>query len=352
MRTATLTSRFLAIALLAAGAGCALAASAQAHTLGQDRVQLAISQADTTPEQSAAQIVVQGPAGRYDRIVPAAVVLPLHLTVQFKPEASGFKVLKSELHFKTEGINPGAPAVDTLAGAPPVAAIDDARSHALTVSAQGPVAQNAVAACNGLATGEPTGARMLAMSLPVVWRVTTGKSTFKWTNYDHVAPSDEMINNRDFYGEHDVAEIEAPLNATVVCQPLEGAKVAAAAAPQKAGAVTPEPAVSPVSLPVSSPEPLPLTAKLNSDRNTETKVKPNAGAAQLTTAALPVLKPAVTPVSLAKPVSAPVRPQCDGGMVREVSTSDAGYVCLCPGNTERIATGSNAFACEKLSRRR
>jgi hypothetical protein len=46
------------------------------------------------------------------------------------------------------------------------------------------------------------------------------------------------------------------------------------------------------------------------------------------------------------------KPQCDGGMVRQIGSGDSGYLCLCPGNTRRVETGANAFACEHGSSRR
>ena len=42
--------------------------------------------------------------------------------------------------------------------------------------------------------------------------------------------------------------------------------------------------------------------------------------------------------------------RCAGGIVRETGADHA--VCLCPGNTERVATGENAFTCTRRFARR
>lgn len=289
-----------------------LGAATGAHAEGArtDRLKLAIAQSDSA---NPSELVVEGTAGRYDRLTATRLTLPLTLTADFAADVTGFKILKSELLLKADGSGPDALRVDTLANALPVKAIAAAQSHTLTVAAQGPVAQMAMAACNGAAVPDRAGgARTATLNVAVLWRVTTGRSNFKWTNYDRVAPSDDILNNRDFYSDQETADGETTVTATIVCQPMASAAVAANAP------VKPVKTVALTSSPIESRGP----------------AKPEA-VAPLTTAALATSD----------------KPQCDGGMVRQVANADANFVCLCPGNTERVAKGENAFACEKRFRR-
>ena len=256
------------------------------------------------------KIIVQGSAGRYDRIAASGFSLVLRLNGDVGADAAGDKIIASEVFLKTAGANRQALSVNTGKDQIPSRTVAIDQTFDFDVEPQGPVAQNAIAMCNGLSSSERgTGkAVTLSMALPIVWRATTGRFNFKWTNYDRVAPSQDVYNNRDFYADQKTVDAETTVDATIACQPLADAKVAAVAPAQVKSELAP--------------------------RTTQ----------QQTVA---------TPVSLtSEPLAETGKPQCDGGMIREISSGQSNYLCLCPGNTERVETGANAFACEKKTNRR
>ena len=280
---------------------------------------------DSPAGVSGTELVVAGSAGRYDRLETAALAADLALFAELAEDSSDFRVMTSSLFLKSEGNGStnaaGARPVDGLDGATPASRIDDRRAIRFDVSPSGPVAQTAIAACNGLAASERNQTRTLNLNFAIVWRVTTGRFNFKWTNYDRVAPSSDIVNNRDFYSELSEQDAETVIETTVACQPLNGAPHVASSMLQHA-----------------KPEAVKDTVK----RVTFTPIEPAVDMPKLT-----------APASI-KTASASdqTKPVCDGGMVRDVATGSQPYLCLCPGNTERIATGDNAFACEKRSRKR
>jgi hypothetical protein len=150
------------------------------------------------------------------------------------------------------------------------------------------------------------------MGIAVRWQVTTGRFTFKWTDYDRVAPSQEILRNPDFYAGQVTQDKEALVDTAVRCEPLEQeiATSVARPAPERHAALAAAPAV-----------PAPISALPAPEH--KTAVLPEDG-----------------------------KPSCDGGMVRQIATGAQSYICLCPGNTARISTGGNGFACEKRLRRR
>jgi hypothetical protein len=282
MRNALKNLTLMALALV----GPATAASAA----GSAPVQMSMGRIAANGSDQPGEISVEGAAGRYDRVETVSLPLPFALAAELSAEAGNLKLVGSELFLKAEGTGKDAHGVAALPGSVPAKAIGVRQGFTFNLQPQGPVAQNAIALCNGLPAAERGGVRKLAMGVAVVWRVTTGRFNFKWTNYDRVAPSDDIQNNRDFYGDQETADTEAIVDVPVLCQPLAGAAVAAAKMP---------------SVPVS-----------------------------LTTASL----------------QSPGKPQCEGGMVRQVGAGDSGYLCLCPGNTKRVETGDSAFACERPRR--
>lgn len=288
---------------------------ASAQIQARARLQLSlVAQAPSRPE-----IVVEGAAGRYDRVASSDVTIPLALAAAFNADAGNFSMLASELFLKAEGAGNGTRNVETLGSAHPVKSISEQRVLSVPISAQGPVAQYAISACNGVAPSERLAGRAsrMTMSLPLIWRVTTGRFNFKWTNYDRVAPSAEIINNRDFYAERETSEAEATVDATVVCAPLSSAKVVAAANGSPAKHMVFKPA--------------PVAEKVFQDP--------------------PKQKTAVASSATTVAVIDTGKPRCDGGMVRQVSLPEVSYICLCPGNTQRVATGEDAFTCARRSRR-
>lgn len=272
-----------------------------------------------------AAIIVSGRAGRFDRVSAATLHIPLKLEATLGEGGSGRKIVGSDLILKQSGTASGAAATDAREGVVPRAQLALQKTFDFNVEPLGPVAQNAIALCNG--NGD---AASINMSLAVVWRVTTGRFNFKWVNYDQVAPSDEIVSNPEFYADRETREIDIAATVPVRC---EGESAPAAAASAAKPAVERTAAVH---------------AATPTKKAVDVSVQPVSN---------------VTPVSLkateiddipAKPVFAEAsqsRTVCDGGMVRSSGTV-ATEVCLCPGNTRLVETGANAFACERKVGRR
>lgn len=304
MRTSALCFALLAPALTAS------VDVAMAGDTGASRLKLSISEAQGST--SSASIVVQGSAGRYDRVVSSELRLPLTLQAELSASGDGFKIVKSQIALKAEGANASSQGADALGGAIPAASISATDSYALGFAPQSGVAQNAIAVCNTLSAADRSAKSAVTrtMAVAVNWRVTTGRFSFKWTNYDRVAPSHEIINNPDFYSDQVTEDAEVLVDATVHCEPLGNAAIAVQHAPPakvRQASLTPE---------------VPVAAKPVAEKPVQTARHDDNG-----------------------------KPQCDGGMVRQISTGSQDYLCLCPGNTVRTAIGDNAFACERRTRR-
>jgi hypothetical protein len=272
-----------------------------------------------------AKISVTGTEGRYDRIGTAPLSLSLRLSADTAAGSAGHKIVGSDVFLKQTGSGDGAGSVKAFDGSAPVSRIDLSGDFDFALVAKSEIAQNAIALCNGRPSGDRLGTASHTLSVPVVWRVTTGRFTFKWTNYDRVAPTQEIQNNPDFYGERETLEAEASAEVAVVCEPL-GRAIAQKREVAKPVTVEPKIETAPVQ-------------RLVAESIVTKTAEPHAAGA--------VVTPPVKTVSLGPAV----KPACDGGMVRETGSSLEAYLCLCPGNTERIMTGTNAFRCERKGRR-
>lgn len=214
---------------------------------------------------------------------------------------------------------------------------------AYAIDAQGILAQNAAAACSaafnaGAGEGSERTAQLTATA---VWRVTTGRFNFPWTQYDRVAVNEDMRANPDFYGERETVFRDIAVPVTLTCRNDAAPKVALKAAPEPVKASTVKAA------------PAPKAESTKAENGQPENTKPGGSEAESS-------KPEgakILPASLASgdvtadAVPQPQRPQCSGGMIRETSLEAGGYICLCPGNTQRVSTAANAFACQKLARR-
>ncbi len=273
-------------------------------------------------------IVVSGRAGRFDRVTAMTLHIPLKLDATLGEGGSGRKILGSELFLKQSGATSGVAATDARDGTVPRAQLALKRSFVFAVDSVGPVAQDAIAFCNSQGVGNSQGAAApVSMSLPVLWRVTTGRFNFKWVNYDQVGPSDEIVSNPEFYADLETQEIAIAASVPVHCETV--AKIAAA--------------------PTVHFRPAPAVQATAPDKKA-VEVSPQQ-VSQLEPVALEASE---SEVIAAKPLSAASstpRMVCDGGMVRS-SGAAASEVCLCPGNTRRVETGANAFACERKVGRR
>lgn len=307
-----------------------------------------------------AELAVEGSEGRYNRLSVPAISLPLTLNAEPTEDGNGFKILKSEVRLKADGRDGAAKAIDTLANQAPVRSLATSDTHRIDIIAQGPVAQLAISACNGIAPSErATTEKRVTVPVTVVWQATTGRSTFKWTNYDRVGPSEDVFANRDFYGETATQDAETTVDVAVACKPLSASNAVASRVTVEPAPTLSKAAVSASAAPETSQQ-VPLrdpmlqriTARTGDDDDTV-----DVHAPQVAKDAAPKASPSPaksdTPTSITTAsIASPAKPQCDGGMLRQVSAPDVGYLCLCPGNTERVATGENAFTCEKRTRGR
>lgn len=302
MRTAAFQ---MAVAIVAASAAAA-ASPALAGTAESTAKRLTVSMA--ARDSARPDIVVTGRDGKYDRIETSSLRASLDLSAQPTEASSAYKIVRSRLIVKADGMaaNEG---VDTLSRALPSPSFEANAAYDLPIAANRSTAQHAIALCNAVPSVDRSRSAPVRRAMPVAvaWHVTTGSFSFKWTNYDRVAPSDDILRNPDFYADQVTQSAETLIDADVVCQPLQAPAVAA---------------------------------------------KPAAGNPVRHVALTPVEEPK-TPVAVEQKVSQADtgKPRCDGGMVRQVSTAADNYLCLCPGNTVRIDLGANAFACERRTRR-
>ena len=280
-----------------------------------------------TGTANAAPIIVSGRAGRFDRVAAATLHIPLKLNVTLGDGGSGRKILGSELFLKQSGAASTA-ATDARDGTMPRAHLALDKTFSFTVDPVGPLAQDAIALCNSQGA-----AARVSMSLPVVWRVTTGRFNFKWVNYDQVGPSDEIVSNPEFYAGRETQEIAIAANVPVNCQ-VDG-KIAAA----------PTANVKPVSTTAVSPA---VQTAVPAKKAVEVSPQQVSNLQPVALNASDAEEIAAKPLSVA---ATETRMVCEGGMVRS-SGAAASEICLCPGNTRRIETGSNAFACERKVGRR
>lgn len=309
MRVSTL-SIAVAVAALAAQATSPATAGMADSAADSRRLNLNVT---NVGDRNAARpaITVAGRDGKYDRVETFNFRAALTLSAQ-TANAGAYKIVRSRLFLKTDGTATTSEGVDTLDGALPSAVMMADRSYEMPIALNGPVAQNAIALCNSIPAAERSGSADLrrAMSVAVAWRVTSGRFAFKWTNYDRVAPSDEILRNADFYADQETQEAETLIDADVACAPLLGAAIA--------GTPTAENPVRRVAL-TSTPV---AQASARDVASMQRLSQGNGGA-----------------------------PVCEGGMVRQISTASENSLCLCPGNTTRIEKGDNAFSCERRARR-
>lgn len=309
-----LTSMLKIAVALAASAAISPAFAGMVDSAGSDRLTLKIARAG---DRNAAppEIKVVGSGGKYDRIATLKFVAALELSAQ-PADTDAYKVVRSRLTLKTDGTATASNGVDALPDGMPSAAFAANTEFDLPIDGNGPIAQNAIALCNGIPTGERGhGASVRrTMSIAVAWYVTTGRFAFKWTNYDRVAPSNDILRNPDFYADQITQDAETLIAADVVCAPLSSDAIATKPAVQ-----------NPVRQVALIPEPI-----------------AQAGARD------PKVAQQISQADIQADIG---KPRCDGGMVRQMSTAAESFLCLCPGNTTRTELGANAFACERRTRR-
>lgn len=263
------------------------------------------------------KIEVQAEAGRYDLIVGSKLTLALQLSAATAGARAGDKIVTSELFLKQAGSGNAAVA---MTGLVPQRAFEIEQAFDFPIDPVGPVAQNAISACNSLPGGQSSAEiRTATTTVTLIWRVVTGHFNYKWVTYDRIAKGDEISTNPDFYGDRETHETEMAVRVTVACAPLP-ASVAKAEADK--------PAVKPLAATKATPQPVPVTARAGSPTASITKVSADTS----------------TPKA-GKPV-------CGGGFIRQMQSGDVPFLCLCPGNTQRVETGTNAYKCDRRSGRR
>ncbi|MEQ1715019.1 MAG: hypothetical protein ABL907_03375, partial [Hyphomicrobium sp.] len=149
---------------------------------GQDRAVLTLKQA----------------AGRWEVAPGTHIAVALDLDAAVRAGAENLRIIDSDLYLKQAGLAAGMTGASGTGA--PQRSMSLAGSYEFAVDPLGPVAQNAVSACSRAANGT------VVMSLPVVWRVTTGRFNFRWIDYQAVAPSQEIASNPDFYADQAVEE--------------------------------------------------------------------------------------------------------------------------------------------------
>ena len=271
------------------------------------------------------RVDVLSTAGRYDRISGSKLSLVLRLAAEMTSEGAGAKIVASDLFLKQVGSGKDAAPVSAMDGQGPQRAVRLEQPFSFPIDPLGPVAQNAISACNSLSHSSQSSSevRETTMTVPVLWRVVTGRFNYKWVTYDRVASADEISQNLDFYADRAAEEIETSARVTVACAPV----VAAVATKSQVK-------------PASKTE---VAEKIAVDEKPLEPVKPVA--ARHETA------PVVTKASVTAPANTVEKPVCRGGFIRQMQSGDVSYLCLCPGNTQRVESGTNAYSCERRSGR-
>lgn len=276
---------FAAAAGLTMVCGAILATPAHA-----DRLSLAIG-----PGEDAARMSADGAGYRLS--------LPLTLRANIPAEGEGLRITGARLVVKDEGQEATAAAARVPVGASTWTTAD---TFTFDAAAQGPLAQNANAAC---AAQPGSGLRRASMLVPVVWHVTTGRFGFVRLAAGGLQPDAGMLSDADFYGDKQEEQVEAAIAVTIECPPETAPRVAANA-------------------------PAPVAPKASA------KAKPKVEMAAVT--------PAPQSPAPAAETSGGVQAfACEGGMVRETLAGPGHEVCLCPGNTARRQTGERSYVCEK-----
>lgn len=251
-----------------------------------------------------------GPGEEAARMTPHdgsfELTLPLSLRAGMSTDGEGFRITGARLMIKDEGqeAKPAAsrvPVGDT--------AWQVTETFTFEAAAQGPLAQNARAAC--ASSSDTPAKRRASMLVPVVWHVTTGSFGYVRLAAGGLQPNADMLADAGFYGDQQEEEVEAAIAVTIECPPLGDAVAnTRPAAEQQTVQTAKAKSKGKIAAQPDAPAPSPVSSS-------ETSV---AGAAGFT---------------------------CEGGMVRETLAGPGHEVCLCPGNTARRQTGERAFSCDK-----
>lgn len=275
--------------------------------------------------------------GRYTLDDTSMIRLNAELAAELAEGSSAERIVASELEIKDAGH--GSPVTGAgLSGATPVFRLATTGDYEFRIDGNGVLAQNAAATC-GSANGQGHH-RTANMTVTAVWRVTTGRFTFSWVNYDRVAPPQGIKDNPDYYGDRQTHEKAIAVPLKLECRD-DQAEAVVESKPANANTNKPAATKTRVSEPKAKDEFKEPTQSTDKPAPRIT-VEPDTETAQLVPAALE---------DGGASVPAAVRPVCEGGMIRETSADAGSFICLCPGNTSRMSTGANAFACEKRARR-
>jgi hypothetical protein len=163
------------------------------------------------------QGTVSGASALYDHVQGSQFNLSLTLSAKMTAEGNNRKIVASQLYLESDDKR----AVRVFNGTAPQSELFLDQTFYFAVDDKGPVAVDAIAACNSQIVEPllPDHAITISIGVPVVWSVTTGKFDFPWTNYDLVAPSEEFVKNPDFYTDRKTFERQTTARLMISCQP-------------------------------------------------------------------------------------------------------------------------------------
>lgn len=270
-----------------------------------DRLDLTLS------GEPAGGLAVRQAAGAAYEMTESRLTVQLALQAAVRADASGYRITGSSLALRGAGGAQGSEVQFPIT--PGARSISNTQDVEFAVDPLGAVAQSAKAAC-----ASAPGAGETVMRVPVVWRVTTGRFAFANLAREGLQPAEDMLANAAYYSERASEEAETALSVAITC---EGAEAAAA---------------------VASFEPAPPRLK-HEAKGTAAPAKARAIPEKKMARAEPALEKNEPEKTGSEQKEQPV---CDGGMLRQTSTT-AEPVCLCPGNTTRRETSAGRFVCEK-----
>lgn len=297
--------------------------------------------------------------GRFELPEPAKVQAKLALSAAVAADETAVRIVASTIELKDAQKSP-APVAASLEDGRAVATLSAEQSFIFSVEPGSALALAAASACSSKPVDVPAGQSSEAtMTASAVWRVTTGRFNFRWMDYDRVAVARDRA---EFYADRETVTRNADVVVTLDCRndepksPEIAQPIAQPAVPRtqtKADAKKEAKAEVKAEPPKSKnkPEPSKIEAAEpgGSSKTTPAAVAPKpADAALAATAAGLTAEPPAADVGTEASTPAPAqKPACAGGMIRETRADAGSYICLCPGNTQRVSSGPNAYACQK-----
>lgn len=296
-------------------ASAVLFAAAASTSLAGEAIML-----DMTADEDAHLTVAVGADGK-PVVRDSHLAIGLRLNAQTDPER-GLRFVTSQLYLKQAGQDAGLTVLPEAATGARV--LDHYGRLAFPVDPLGPLARDAIALCAGVARSQA--ALRLDLSVPVVWRVTTGRLDFAALALSGLTASEDVLSSPALYTDAETTERESVARVEVRCEESPAARTAGRGSSKSGEASRWAEGVQ------------------GGVRADKAAFSPSSGQETAESSG----NAAETPATLAQ-----AKMVCDGGMVRQTSGAKTGQACLCPGNTVRRQTGPDAFQCaRRLARRR